>query len=120
MDISSNSGVFTGLQEGAHKRDAAGHRCPQESQTGESDQEPDDVFLSHAVPPLVKQVGVPRNLRELFFAAAFVPLRDHFISASEHGPRPRAVCLADQTFALHDVQNRRRAAVADAQTPLQH
>src|SRR4029077_7156964 len=58
-----------------------------------------------------------RNSELLF--STFVPLRDHFVSSTQHRARARTVCLSDQSFAFHDVENRSGAAIADAQTALQ-
>ena len=51
---------------------------------------------------------------------AFIPLRDHLVGATKYGPRTRAISLADKSFTFHDVENRRGAAVANAQSALQH
>src|SRR4051812_36967801 len=77
--------------------------------------------------PQVPWKNVSKELRRknwpallFFFAAAFIPLRHHFVSATEHWAGARAVGLADQPFPLHDVENCGGTAVTDAQSSLQH
>ena len=50
----------------------------------------------------------------------FVPVRNHFVSAAEYRTRPRPIRLADESFALHYIEDSRGPTIADAQTPLQH
>ena len=55
----------------------------------------------------------------LLFHSLFVPLRDQFEGAREHGTRAGAVSLADETFALHLIEHGGGAAITDAQSTLQ-
>src|SRR5690349_20121439 len=49
-----------------------------------------------------------------------VPVGHHLVGAAEDGTRTRTVRLADQAFTFHHVEDCCRAAVADAQSALQH
>lgn len=51
---------------------------------------------------------------------SFVPVGYHFIGAGEYGTWARAISLANESFALHHVEDCRRAAIPDTQATLQH